>query len=665
MREILLTLQYICIIGLFVESLIIFRRLRNSLHLFLLISCICAFATNLGYLMEIMSDSEDNYILALKLSYAGRIWYAFFLFLFVARLCHRQVPKVVTAVLAIIHIFTFAVILDITGTTLYYSSYRFDTTGLFPKLYHGNGILHHIHMGLQVFYIVLGLAWLLIAFHREKKAAYRNRIGIIILAVLVEGGFFLIQLVGLTDHTKVYDFTMFGYFMGTVIMLIAIFSFDLLGTRELAREYMIDRISEGIIAVDNDGIVQFYNEPAKDLYPNITEKPDDTLNDIRNAIASGETITINDRIYSPEESELVYKGQNYGKVYAIVDDTDHFVYLEELEKEKDRADRANEAKSQFLANMSHEIRTPINAVLGMDEMILRETRESSIRSYAADIMAAGKALLALIGDILDLSKVEEGKMEIIPVQYELSSMINDLVNMIQGRADKKGLVFKITADEHVPDLLVGDEIRIRQCLLNLLTNAVKYTEKGSVIMDVSFDKKEENSVVLHFSVTDTGIGMRKEDMEALFSPYIRIEEKRNRTIEGTGLGMSITRKLLELMDSSLRVESEYGKGSRFSFDLCQEVVSWNEMGDYVQRYNSARDEAYGYQELFHAPKARILVVDDTEMNLTVIKNLLKKTGIQIDTVMSGNEALTLAETNDYDVMFIDHMMPDMDGIETL
>ena len=328
------------------------------------------------------------------------------------------------------------------------------------------------------------------------------------------------------------------------------------------------------------------------------------------------------------------------------------------------ARRASEAKSAFLANMSHEIRTPINAVLGMDEMILRESEEPEILSYAGDIQSAGNTLLSIINDILDFSKVEEGKMEILPSQYDLSSVINDLVNMIRPRAEKKGLFFTVKVDENTPHLLFGDEIRIRQCALNILTNAVKYTEEGSVEFSVSYEKAEDKTIFLRIRVKDTGIGMKEEDMERLFSPFERIEEERNRSVEGTGLGMSITKQLLNLMGSRLEVESVYGSGSDFSFAVEQEVVDQKGIGSFAGRFETEKEKE-SYRELFHAPDARILMVDDTEMNLTVMHGLLKKTGIRIDDALSGREALALSGKNDYDVLFIDHMMPDMDGIETL
>ncbi len=337
--------------------------------------------------------------------------------------------------------------------------------------------------------------------------------------------------------------------------------------------------------------------------------------------------------------------------------------IEKLAYERNRANEANRTKSAFLANMSHEIRTPINAILGMDEMILRESSERETLSYASDIQAAGRTLLSIVNDILDFSKVEEGKMEILPTQYELRSVVNDLVNMVRDRADKKGLRLEVELDENTPQLLYGDAIRIRQCVLNMLTNAVKYTENGSVTLGVGYKKLSGKKILLRFRVADTGIGMKSEDMERLCSPFVRIEESRNRSIEGTGLGMSITQQLLDLMNSKLEVKSVYGEGSEFSFAIEQPVVKWEPVGPFTAHMTEVRRRAY--HELFRAPDAHILVIDDTPMNLTVIRGLLKKTQIEIDTAESGREALRMAAEQSYDVIFIDHMMPEMDGIQTL
>ena len=357
----------------------------------------------------------------------------------------------------------------------------------------------------------------------------------------------------------------------------------------------------------------------------------------------------------------------------MIDDMTNYIdtvkHEKELESELQIAQARNEAKSQFLSNMSHEIRTPINAILGMNEMILRESSESSTLEYAENIRNAGNTLLGLVNDILDFSKIEAGKMNIIPVDYDLASLLNDLVTMIQTRADAKGLELAVKVDSSIPDHLHGDEIRIKQAVTNILTNAVKYTEHGSVTISVTYEKYEqengEDQIGLRFSVADTGIGIKQEDIKKLFSAFERIEEERNRTIEGTGLGMNITQRLLAMMGSRLEVESEYGRGSVFSFTVKQKVVSPEPIGNYEETYRNTIAGRKHYKEKFTAPDANILVTDDTRMNLTVFVSLLKKTMIHIDTAESGDECIALAAKKKYDVIFLDHRMPEKDGIETL
>ncbi|MCR5118994.1 MAG: response regulator [Lachnospiraceae bacterium] len=341
-----------------------------------------------------------------------------------------------------------------------------------------------------------------------------------------------------------------------------------------------------------------------------------------------------------------------------------------LKREKDVSERAiaaSEAKSAFLSNMSHEIRTPMNAVLGMNEMILRECSDNDILAYSEGIKVAGGTLLGIINDILDFSKIEAGKLEIIPVEYDLSSVINDLVNMIQKRVDEKGLKLVLDVDSDIPKLLRGDDVRIKQVITNILTNAVKYTEKGSITFSIRYEKleAESDSVLLKVAVKDTGIGIKKEDLEKIFTEFERVDEMRNRSIEGTGLGMSICRKLLQMMGSDLKVESMYGLGSKFYFTLKQEVVKWEEMGDYEKSYRTLISEKKKYKVSFTAPDAEVLIADDNAMNLMVFKSLLKETKVKVDMAERGEEALRMACKKKYDLLFFDHMMPEMDGIELL
>ena len=328
---------------------------------------------------------------------------------------------------------------------------------------------------------------------------------------------------------------------------------------------------------------------------------------------------------------------------------------------------ANAAKSAFLSNMSHEIRTPINAVLGMNEMVLRECEDNNIIAYSESIRNAGNTLLSLINDILDISKIESGKMEIITVDYNLSSVLNDLINMVQSKVDDKGLTLVLDIDKDIPQQLNGDDMRLKQVITNILTNAVKYTNIGVVTFGMSFDRIEDepDSIMLNVYVKDTGMGIREEDMDKLFSEFERIDELKNRNIEGTGLGMNITQSLLFMMGSKLKVQSVYELGSRFSFSVKQKVVEWDAIGDYETSYRSSLVLKEKYKERFTAPTANVLVIDDTPMNIMVFRSLLKQTEVQIDTANSGDEGIRAALDKKYDIIFLDHMMPKKDGIQTL
>ena len=342
-------------------------------------------------------------------------------------------------------------------------------------------------------------------------------------------------------------------------------------------------------------------------------------------------------------------------------------YNRKLAEAAKQANQANEAKSYFLSTMSHDIRTPMNAILGLNEMVLRDSRDDNIRMYSESIRTAGNTLLGIINDILDFSKIEAGKMELINVDYSFVSLLNDLVNMVQKKAEDKGLVFNLDIDRNIPSTLNGDEIRIKQVIINILSNAVKYTGQGSVTFSAHARKLSDkpDSIMLKISVADTGTGIKPEDLGRLFVAFERIEEKKNRNIEGTGLGMAITQRFLDMMGSHLEVESEYGRGSVFSFELEQKVVKWDPIGDFEEAYRRSISERTSYHEKFTAPDARVLVVDDTPVNLTVFVSLLKRTGLKIDTAESGDEGISLFIKNQYDVIFLDHMMPDKDGIETL
>ena len=343
-----------------------------------------------------------------------------------------------------------------------------------------------------------------------------------------------------------------------------------------------------------------------------------------------------------------------------------FVY--DLTKEKNMLCellQANEAKSQFLANMSHEIRTPINGILGMDSMLLKECQDEGLREYAKNIQSAGQSLLSIINDILDISKIESGKLEIIPTRYELFSILNDCYNLTKVKIEEKPITLHMKINENIPAKLYGDEVRIRQVMNNFLSNSAKYTHEGSITFGVDYEEKSEGEIWLIITVSDTGIGIKEEDLEKLFASFTRIEEKRNRNIEGTGLGLSLTKNLVDLMQGEITVKSIYEEGSCFTAKIPQKIIDKTPMGDFDKRYRQYIHQSEEQAISLCAPDAKILVVDDVPMNLIVVKGLLKATKIQIDTAKNGANCLELVQKNRYDIIFLDHLMPEMDGIETL
>ena len=435
---------------------------------------------------------------------------------------------------------------------------------------------------------------------------------------------------------------------------------------QIATKEILNHDVGAVLIVSDSDQVLYYNNEFEVLFPKIG-----SMNTITEQPAMKKLFSA--REYVSEELSKIYEirsewlsTENFsGRFVWLTDITGHYKTNKKLQELKDMADAANKAKSNFLANMSHEIRTPINTILGMDEIIIREATEKPIIGYAENIRDASTTLLSLVNDLLDFSKIECGKMEILPVEYEIANVLSEIMNMIEIKVANKGLDFTPVIAEDIPYLLYGDDVRLRQIIINLLTNAVKYTKEGSVVLKVDWSEAGDSSINLIVSVTDTGIGIKEEDLDRLFVSFERIEERRNRNIEGTGLGLSITRQLLELMGSDLNVRSEYGVGSTFSFVLKQGIRDRKPIGKFREKYAYSREKHKKYRTTFVAPNARILVVDDNAMNISVEEGLLKSTQIKVDKASGGLEALDLCAENYYDLILMDHMMPNIDGIETL
>lgn len=434
-----------------------------------------------------------------------------------------------------------------------------------------------------------------------------------------------------------------GMSSGMTVWLVLglVFSFLLLDGKLAIIMYALNVIVDAFIII----VESLHPETVKHLQPGLDTGMDNIQSMIIVTCVFGVIFKFQSSIYQKQQRELEQ-------------------HEEELKEAMAELKKANQAKSDFLANMSHEIRTPINAVLGMDEMILRESREREVVQYAANIQSSGQTLLSLINDVLDFSKIESGRMELIPVEYDFFSLLDDCYNMIYARSQDKNLEVYVKNDPMIPSKLYGDEVRVRQILSNLLTNAVKYTPKGSVTINANWEWCSQNNIILKLSVKDTGMGISEENQKQLFTTFQRFDEKKNRSIEGTGLGLTITKNLVEMMRGTITVKSEYGRGSEFIVEIPQEIIDERPTGDFMENHTSKLYENK-YEESFQAPEASILVVDDVQMNLDVFKALLKQTKVHVDMATSGMKCLQLVQEKKYDIIFMDHMMPELDGIETL
>ncbi len=496
---------------------------------------------------------------------------------------------------------------------------------------------------------------------QEINRQYWTILGISTLPVIV-------LLAYVLKLTKVFDFTPVILAIAMSMVVIVVWSRRNYDFRHLAAEKVLENLGDGVIALDDHDRLVSYNKAAAHIFTRLpAHKLGENirvLEDFREEMLyedMPQSFSINGHDYESHSKQIIDEnGRKQGCVILILDMTDIKAYIDEIKHVRQQAEKASIAKSEFLANMSHEIRTPMNAIIGLNDIIMEECREPQIYAHAKDVQSAARNLLAIINDILDLSKVEAGKMELVYTDYHLKTVVGEVVGMMDMAASRCGLIMKYECDSTIPCCYCGDEGRIKQILINILNNAIKFTKEGYVRASVT-GEPGENEELITFRVEDTGCGVREENLIKIFEDFRQVDSTRNRSVEGTGLGLAIVKHLVELMGGSIHVDSVYGEGTVFTITIPQKIVDKRPISEVPESLQTGLE----ISEIFSAPDVKVLIVDDNVINRKVARGFLKNYAFDLTEAESGPEAIDLVRADRYDIIFMDHMMPMMDGIEAV
>jgi len=656
----ILGLQYVSILLSFFFITFVAYQKKSALCSHLLMYSIGVLLNGLAYTYELHSGTVEEALMAVRFEYIGLSTATISAVLFVCELFHVRLKKWIRGGMFAAFLMSCIVITTNEYHHLHYTSVSLEVRKHIAVFRMVPGPYYTVHTFIVLFSMSVCVGVIIYAWIRDAKwkESYKKYL-FLGLAALIPLLCWLLRLIGGLED---YDLIPFGLFSTNAFFILILYFFRYFDVAESAKNEVLETLEEGILVCDEDGHILYRNKRMNGILHGKKIKHVSDVMCMMTPADEGEFL-VGNRYYAVTESEVYEGDQVKGKTWCFIDMTQTKEKERQLKELHQEALAANNAKSSFLANMSHEIRTPINTILGMDELIIREAKNINVIEYAQNIKNEGRTLMSLINDLLDFSKIESGKMELIETEYGVSSLLHDVVAMFSIKAEEKGLEFHVKVAEDIPSLLYGDEIRVKQVLSNLLSNAVKYTERGSVGISIEWTRLDEKTALMSATVKDTGIGIRKEDMAAIFDKFKRFDEKRNSRIEGTGLGMNITAQLLQLMDGEIFIESTYGAGSEFKIQVPQTIIDPTPMGTYSYKKQTANGEAP--RETFTAPKAKILVVDDNVMNRVVVKGLLKHTLLLIEEAESGEECLRRTKDNHYDIVLMDHMMPGMDGVETL
>lgn len=656
--RLILIIQCFSILILGLESAYIFYKWKTKGQSYLFIFCFASFINNIGYLAVMTSQTLEEASIASRFSYVGKVWIPLSFFAMVMELCDVNIHKWIYQILVAIQLAFMFLVLSSGYHNYFYTEYReFVQTGLFPHCVFGHAFLYKLYMGLMFAYVGIGIVIMIRVVIKDRNPIKQQMYVWLVLGVVAMTGGLVAYLMGVTGG---YDSTSLGYAITSLIMAVVIFKYRIMDTLSLVKDYIADTITEGIVVTNLGGRAIYYNNQMNNIFKDFWMNTKEIVNEIRKKSEEKEVIRLKDNIYEPIRTPLYRDKELIGQMYVISDVTARYKHMEELQEQKDIAEAANLSKSAFLSVVSHEIRTPMNAVVGMTNLILKEAdnlTEKQIK-YLKNIHTSGDALVMIVNDILDQSKIEAGKMELVENIYDMYGLVEDVRMIIENRIEGKKIELKCEIDDGIPKYLVGDGLRIRQVLINLMNNAVKFTDSGYIKLGIICEEKQKDKKKLKFVVKDSGQGIKPEDLEKIGEAFTQFDVKKNHSKEGTGLGLSISRDFISMMGGKLGVDSNYGEGTEFYFSIWQGIASEDALMEMEERQSVLQEEI-----VFKAPEANILVVDDTDLNLIIAKGLLESVSSNIDVANSGEKAIELIKQKRYDMIFMDYRMPYMNGLE--
>ncbi len=653
------------IFGILVAFFLLFMVFRipdTDYKSYLLVAACCCVVIMTSKCLHIIGTNLRELVAVAKLEYLGKCFVLYCAIGFILHYYRVSWPKWLMRILLAINCIFCAIIMTCDYHHLYYTSLELGYKPYGYVIIHGKAPLYWFYMGVMVLEMLIYLFIVVNPHyntHRTKHArSIRFMLSVSAVCPLI---LLVLYLVGATGG---FDTIPLGILLSAVFIVVTENLYGMLDPVSNAKESVMESMSEGIIVSDENMRLLYANPAACHIFPDMAKGEDGVKPSEIQAIFehAGTVIDLYEHSYEVRASELWQEDQLTGHLISIVDITDAVNQTRLMRDLKDKAEESAQTKSAFLANMSHEIRTPMNAILGMADMALSGNVQGDEREEIEQIKSASLSLLAIINDILDFSKVESGKMEIVDADYEPLVMVRDVAQMMEAKVNEKGLRLIVDVDPLLPTVLHGDELRLKQILINLVNNAVKFTEKGHVEVNMTFERSGSD-IMLTFNVKDTGIGIHEEDMSRIFHSFEQSDLYRNRKQTGTGLGLAICKQLTELMGGSIYVESAYNEGSTFYVEVPQKVVDETPGGGKIEEAKSRQDNMEKEYGNFTAPHAKVLVVDDNLVNLKVAAGLMKPFKMQIDTAKSGPEAIEKAKQTQYDMIFMDHMMPEMDGVE--